>query len=95
MESKQEERLAKQIERLQTEIDSFLQIYDPNNKEHILLLFAYRRIIDRFRDRTKQLFKDNRECIEFLVKLLTSEFVRVCLMRLPSARTPWQPWEKA
>ena len=78
MESKQQERLAKQIERLQAEIDSFLQKYDPNNPEHILLLFAYWRIIDRFKDSTKQLFKNNLEYIEILVTFLTSERLVWC-----------------
>ena len=64
--------------RLQKEIDSFLQRYDPNNQEHILLLFAYRRIIDSFRDRTKRFFKNSRECIESLVKKLTSEHLAWC-----------------
>ena len=67
-----------QITRLQEEIDLFLQKYDPNNQEHILLLFAYRRIIDVFRDRTKQFFKDCRERIESLVKKLTSEHLAWC-----------------
>lgn len=78
MESKQQERLAKQIECLQAEIDSFLQKYDPNDQEQILLLFAYRRIIDVFKDRTKQFFKDCRERIESLVKKLTSEHLAWC-----------------
>ena len=34
MESKQQERLAKQIKRLQAEIDSFLQKYDPAGCDH-------------------------------------------------------------
>ena len=67
-----------QISRLPKEIDSFLQKYDPNNQEHILLLFAYRRIIDTFKDRTKQFFKDCRESIESMVKNLTSEHLAWC-----------------
>ena len=70
--------IQEQIKRLQEEIDSFFQKYDPNNQEHILLLFAYRRIIDRFRDRTKQLFKDCRERIESQAKKLTSEHLAWC-----------------
>ena len=70
--------IQEQIKRLQAEIDSFFQKYDPNNQEHILLLFAYRRIIDRFRDRTKQLFKDCRERIESQAKKLTSEHLAWC-----------------
>ena len=70
--------LDEQGTRLREEINSFLQKYDPNNQEHILLLFAYRRIIDRFRDRTQQFFKDCRECVEFLVELLTSERLVWC-----------------
>ncbi len=70
--------IQEQIKRLQEEIDSFLQKYDSNNQEYILLLFAYRKIIDRFRDRTRQFFKDNRERIETLVKNLTSEHLAWC-----------------
>ena len=70
--------IQEQIKRLQEEIDSFFQKYDPNDQEQILLLFAYRRIIDRFRDRTKQLFKDCRERIESQAKKLTSEHLAWC-----------------
>ena len=67
-----------QITRLQNEIDSFLQKCDLNNQEHILLLFAYRRIVDCFKDETKRFFNDNRNHIESLVKKLTPEQLAWC-----------------
>ena len=71
--------IQEQIKRLQEEIDSFFQKYDPNNQEHILLLFAYRRILDSFENPViKSFFNDYRERIESLVKKLTSERLLWC-----------------
>ena len=66
------------IRRLRDEIDLFLRNYDPNNNEQVILLFAYRNIIDGFACTTKQYLIDRRLRIESLVKSLTSEHLVWC-----------------
>lgn len=68
-----------QITRLQKEIDSFLLKYDPNNQEHILLLFAYNLILSTFCDEAYPLILTQKEKIKNCVDLVSASDIKKCV----------------